>query len=81
MPHNEVPQEMSLLGIFRLVLACTDSSSQTDTVTCECAQLFLKSQIPAALEIVLEPLMEQHSFTIVKKPQTATIFLQCIIVL
>lgn len=51
----------------------------TNTVTSEFAQFFLKCQISTALEIVLEPLMEQHSFTIVKKPQTATIFWQCIV--
>lgn len=45
-------------------------------VTSEFAQLFLKSQISTALQVVLEPLMEQHSSTIAKTPETATISLQ-----
>lgn len=69
--------QRSLSGILRLFLAGFDITSWTDTVTSEFVQLTLKSLIRTALQIVSESLMEQHSSSIVKRPQGAAIFLQC----
>lgn len=75
--HNEVLKR-SFASDIQITPSNCCQLFKTDTVTSEFAQLFLARWIYIALQVVLESLMEQHSFLIDKTLKIATILLQLI---